>query len=90
MKPSARFQTLKCYVSSEKIKNLFCNVLFQTSGFATVCELQEQLQGLMMATDVRAELPPVDLSISFTQVSMDAVIQCRMSEGKSVELIIFI
>lgn len=55
-----------------------------------MCELQEQLQGLVMATDVRPELLPVNLSISFTQVSMDAVIQCHMSKGKSVELIIFI
>lgn len=52
-----------------------------------MCELQKQLQELVMATDVRAELAPVNLSISFTQVSMDAIIQCHMSEGKSMKFI---
>lgn len=64
-------------------------VLSQSStwGFATLCELQKQLQVLVMAADVRAELAPVKLSISFTQVSMDAIIQCHMSKGKSMKFI---
>lgn len=36
---------------------------------------------------MRAELVPVKQNISFTQVSMDAIIQCHMPKGKSMNFI---
>lgn len=76
--PQRRLKTCFTFSSVSELHIRICHPLWAS----------ETVAGAGGGTDVRAELPPVNLSISFTQVSMAAIIQCHMSEGKSMKFII--